>query len=188
LAATDSAQPIHAREDIAAAVGALTQSQLIRLRHLAVAYARAHGVEPDDLLQEAYRRAIEGTRQCPAEVGILPFLAETMSSIADGEMKKHRRRPVLVPVPNDGEQESPVVHIPDPEPDPAKSLEIKQETDRLLALFDDDPDAQIIVYGMIDGMEGDDLRTLTTLDLSEFASKRRLIRRRILKHYQDTKQ
>jgi RNA polymerase sigma-70 factor (ECF subfamily) len=182
-----SAQPVRAREDVASAIGALTPPQLIRLRQLADVYARAHGVEPEDLLQEAYIRALDGSRQCPVDVEILPFLAATMKSIADGELKKRQRRPPLVPVPNDGEQESPILKVPDSNPNPEKALETKQQTDRLLLLFDDDVDAQMIVYGMIDGIKGAELRALTSLDDTAFASKRRLIYRRILRHYQEKK-
>ena len=49
----------------------------------------------------------------------------------------------------------------------------------ILDLFEDDLVAQTIVEGDMDGIEGEELRSLTGLDLKAFASKRRLIRRRI---------
>jgi hypothetical protein len=53
----------------------------------------------------------------------------------------------------------------------------------IIKLFDDDQDAQIIVEGMMEDMDGEDLRELTDLDKKEFASKRRLVRRRIDKAF-----
>lgn len=49
----------------------------------------------------------------------------------------------------------------------------------MLALFEDDETAAILVMGMMDDMDGEDLRELTGLNKTAFASKRRLVRRRI---------
>jgi hypothetical protein len=43
----------------------------------------------------------------------------------------------------------------------------------------DDPAAEVIVEGLMEGMRGEDLRTLTDLEQTVYQSKRRLIRRRI---------
>jgi hypothetical protein len=50
-------------------------------------------------------------------------------------------------------------------------------------LFADNPAALRMLEGMLDGMEGEALRSLTDLSETEFASKRRLIRRRIDKAF-----
>jgi hypothetical protein len=63
----------------------------------------------------------------------------------------------------------------------------EQEAARLVEalrdLFADDPTAQVMLDGMLDGLEGEALRALTELSEIEFASKRRLIRRRIDKAF-----
>jgi hypothetical protein len=49
----------------------------------------------------------------------------------------------------------------------------------------DDPIAQIIIEGFVEGIDGEVLRALTELSKIAFASKRRLIRRRIDKAFPD---
>jgi hypothetical protein len=53
----------------------------------------------------------------------------------------------------------------------------------MLALFDDDSQARDLVEGIMEGFSAGELRELTGLDETSYASKRRLIRRTIDKHY-----
>lgn len=53
----------------------------------------------------------------------------------------------------------------------------------VLALFDDDPDAQVIVEGDMDDWSAEELRAYTGLSQTAYDSKRRLIRRRLNKAY-----
>jgi hypothetical protein len=72
-------------------------------------------------------------------------------------------------------------------PGPLDQMAGEQEAARLVEalrdLFADDPTAQVMLDGMLDGLEGEALRALTELSEIEFASKRRLIRRRIDKAF-----
>ena len=109
------------------------------------------------------------------------FLAEAMRSIAHGEKEKGDKQPVLVAIANHGDSEA--VDPPDPGPDPEQlGMDSEAATAMkraVLALFEDDPTAQIILEGLMEGMEGEELRELTELDATTYQSKRRLIRRRI---------
>jgi hypothetical protein len=58
---------------------------------------------------------------------------------------------------------------------------IVDQKQRIIALFGDDTEAQVIVEGLLEGTRGEDLRALTDLDPTAYESKRRLIRRRIAK-------
>ena len=53
----------------------------------------------------------------------------------------------------------------------------------LVSLFEDDEIAQVILEGMMEGIDGEELRELTDLDETAYQSKRRLIRRRIVKRF-----
>lgn len=53
----------------------------------------------------------------------------------------------------------------------------------VLALFDDDQQARDIVEGTMVDLSADELRELTGLDKTAYASKRKLMRRRIDKAY-----
>ena len=52
---------------------------------------------------------------------------------------------------------------------------------KVIALFDDDPVAQAIVRGMMDGARGQELQDLSGLDKTGYESKRTKIRRRVEK-------
>jgi len=182
LSVTDPAEPVRARAEIASAIRAFTPAQWARLRRVAAHYSIGDLMEAEDLLQEAFRGALDGERKCPVSVDVVRFLAEAMRSVADGELKRTKRRPALVPLPASGDPAAPV-----PEPmDPALNAEERDEDSRcqrqreqIIGLFTDDPAAEVIVEGLMEGMRGEDLRALTDLDQTAYQSKRRLIRRRI---------
>jgi len=52
---------------------------------------------------------------------------------------------------------------------------------KIIALFDDDPAAQAIMRGMMEGARGAELQELSGLDKTDYESKRTKIRRRIEK-------
>jgi hypothetical protein len=88
------------RDEIASAIRSLTPAQWARLRKVSLRYGRDH-IAPDDLLQEALRRAIDNDghgRNCPCDIDVVKFLAEAMRSIAHGEYEKMRNVPKLVPI------------------------------------------------------------------------------------------
>ena len=94
------------RDEIAKAIRALTPADWIRLNKVAVAYSAGRPIGPEDLLQEAFARAMDG-RHCPAGVTAVRFLAEAMRSIAHGEGEKRtglaRAHATLHAVASDGE-------------------------------------------------------------------------------------
>jgi RNA polymerase sigma-70 factor (ECF subfamily) len=186
-------EPVRTRAEIAAAIRALSPAQWTRLRKVAGYYALGRLIEAEDLLQEGFRRALDG-RKCPVSVDIVRFLAEAMRSIRDGELKRAKRRPVLVsPPPHEGapaQEQDPI----DPAPNAEERLAAADEDgvrerkrQQVIGLFADDLAAQVIVEGMLEGTRGEDLRALTDLDPTAYQSKRRLIRRWIEKAIQGMK-
>jgi hypothetical protein len=138
---------------------------------------------PVDLRQEAIRRAIAGTRKCPSQVSILTFLKGAMRSIASADRKATAHGPKLAVVPSDSTAMQGLTDGLDPRLSAEDRMVQQDQVDeiraRILGLFDDDPTAQMIAEGMMDEMEGTELRELVGLSEKEFASKRRLVRRRI---------
>lgn len=176
------------------AIRAMSDAGWNRLRKAAAYFSRGRPLSPDDLLQEAWMRALDGTRHCPRNVDVVRFIAGVMRSIASDEAKAHSRReaqaqkepPDLRLVPRTGDAEpSGEVSVPTPtiEDQFASSQEAERIKRAVLALFADDVTAETIVEGIMEGMEGEELRALTDLDETAFASKRKLIRRRIDKAY-----
>jgi hypothetical protein len=138
---------------------------------------------PDDLIAEAYIRAAATTRNWPAGISVVRFMAEAMRSIASGgreSVKAEIRGKPAASRSNravDAEAEyvtdrnGVVVDFVHPPPSP--------EQDLLLSVFDDDFSAQLVVEGMMDGLRGKDLQLLTGLNNLEFATKYKKVSRRI---------
>lgn len=176
------------RDEIAAAIRSLTAADLARLKMVARKYAFGRPIEPDDLLQEAYARALD-SRACPSHVDVVKFLAEAMRSIAHGEAEKVEHKVKLVPIAKTGglyDADS----IKDEADDAETRMIAAQRAERciathaaVIALFDDDPTAQLVLEGMMEEMNTEEMRDLTGLDKTGYDSKRKLIRRRIDKQY-----
>lgn len=174
------------RDDLAEAIRALTAADWIRLNKAATFYAAGRPISPKDLLQEAFARAMDG-RQCPTDVTVVKFLAEAMRSIAHGEAEKVEHRLVLLSASASDETGQEAFAFPDAGPN-AEQCMVTDETvaeirSAILALFADDEHAQIIAEGLMDDIDGEDLRALCGLEATAYNSKRRLVRRRIEKAY-----
>lgn len=175
--------------EIDAAIQALPELGKTRLRKIAQTLAGIYPMEAEDLLHEAYCRALDGRRRCPCNVNLIKFLAEAMQSIASDSLKAAKRRPPELRLVTDSGDEDgeEALDPPDDRPSIEDQLVFEQETSRIksaiLGLFKDDPIAEIIVEGDMEEMDGEELRLLTELDKTAFASKRRLIRRRIAKAF-----
>lgn len=186
MTVTDTSERVRTRAEIADAIRAFTPAQWVRLKKVAHLYSLGRPLEAEDLLQETFRRALDGERKCPADVDVVRFLAQAMRSIANSEYKGAKRRPRTVPLLAPGDPDPQAVDAEDPTPNVEERLAADEDSivdwrQRIIALFGDDTESQIIVEGMLEGTRGEDLRVLTDLDPTAYESKRRLIRRRIAK-------
>jgi len=177
---------IRNRDEIADAIRTFTAAQWVRLHKVANSYRYA--MTPEDLLQEAFKRALEKDgRNCPSDVDVVRFLAEAMRSIANGEIEKEKARPFLVTIASCGDQENEHEDPPDPAVGVEDWLAREEHAARIrldiIALFNDDSVARDIVEGRMADMTADELRELTGLDKTAYASKLKLIRRRIDNKY-----
>ncbi|WP_413208436.1 hypothetical protein [Rhodospirillum sp. A1_3_36] len=181
----DEAVAAKSGAEVVDAIRCLSSANWVRLRKVAAYYARP-AISAEDLLQEAFMRALEGNRICPAHVDVVRFLAEAIRSIASGEQEKADRHPNLVSIEGDGGV-SEAMNCLDPGQSTEDRLIQTEQNARMradvLALFDDDLVAKDLVDGTMEGMTAEELRELTNLDKTAFASKRKLIRRRIDKKY-----
>ena len=125
--------------------------------------------------------------KCPTNVEVVRFLAEVMRSIADGEASKPENQVTLIPVLQPGDPVSDAVDPIDLGLNAEEKLVAADSAgafrQAMLGLFPDDPQARDLLDGFMEGYEGEELRALTNLDETGFASKRRLIRRRIDKNF-----
>jgi DNA-directed RNA polymerase specialized sigma24 family protein len=179
--------------EITKAIRALDATELVRLRAIARSLARFSSVAFDDLLQEACYRTMDGSRLCPREMRLVPFLVGVMRSIVSDTAKARARHPerplgVLCAAGRDWSDGTMTAEEGLIASEEEKALaERAAETKRqVLKIFEDDVVAQIIAEGIMEGREGEELRTLTELDKTAFASKRKLIRRRIAKAFPES--
>lgn len=176
-------------DEVRAALEALTNADWNRLGKIARTFGPSQRSDPDDLLQTALERTLNGKRRCPREVDFIRFLAEVMRSIASDEAKALKRKPEthLVPRHSDDDDNPLEYDYPDPSTNAETALADDQQAGcilaAVLAIFDDDVVAQTIVEGIAEGMDAKELHQLTGLNEREYASKRRLMRRRIDKAF-----
>jgi RNA polymerase sigma-70 factor (ECF subfamily) len=174
------------RNEIESAIRSFTPADWVRLKKVARYYSSGRPIEANDLLQEAFVRAIDG-RTCPTHVDVVKFIAEAMRSIASGEAEKAEHRLALVSVAKTGDHQAKALNFPDPAENAEDELINQQRVTELrhalLVLFDDDPVARDVLEGIMEGMTAEELRELTDLDKTAYDTKRKLIRRRIDKAY-----
>jgi DNA-directed RNA polymerase specialized sigma24 family protein len=173
--------------EVKTAIQLFPPSAWLRLHKVARTFCRHTSMEADDLMQEAFRRALDGSRQCPRHVDVLRFVAGAMRSIASDWRKARMRRPHVSHFAATGALQEVIVRVRDVCPDPHELLASEQEAacmrKAILEVFADDPVALKMLEGIMEGLEGEELRSFTQLDETEFASKRRLVRRRIDKAF-----
>ena len=189
----------HSVEDFELAVLAISNAGRNRLNAVARLLHGSTGMEPDDLLQEAYSRALTGSRSWSQDVDVVKFLIGAMESIADSSRKTVQRQQLSVVSRGDGspgnieglasgagvlfEARS---ATPSAEDDALRSEEMASDAarlvgwrDELLAAFGDDEQGQLLVMGMMDGLRGKELRDATDLTEAQFPTKYKKVQRRI---------
>lgn len=166
-----------------------TMSKLDRIRLLKKArvLATGTGMEPDDLFQEAVARSLEknGGRNCPHDVNILTFLGNVMRSIASHSREKWERETPLGA--NEDDEDDPFVAIPDPGPSPVEvvigRLDYRRTIARIEAMFDEDPQAQAIVIGIMEDWSPHEICALEPMSKNEYGSARKRVRRKLLREF-----
>ena len=163
--------------DVAAALRALSDNDLLRLRALAHLRARAlpAWLTWSDLLNEAILRALDGSRRWPDGVPLLAFLAGVMRSLCDEHWRRHQRERCLLPTGQADEDAAPAA-------DPERLFAAAQGRAIISRLFAADPVALKIIAGLTDGLTAEEIRRLYGLDAVEYDTARRRMRRVLLRH------
>lgn len=159
--------------DVGAALAALSEDDLLRLRALARLRARSlpGGTSWSDLLHEAVLRALAGTRPWPPHVPLLAFLAGVMRSLCDEQWRRHRLRDSL--------------HTPDTvvgADDPERACAATEALTSIYRLFASDAEAMKVITGLINGMTAEAIRRHYGLSAVQYDTARRRMRRAMLRH------
>lgn len=165
------------------AFNCMDDAEYARLVQAAAPFARIAQMEPFDLFQEAVSRVLDGRRHWPRALPLPAFLVGTVRSVASGAKRYRERGEVRTPVSiydrygnveHHGEEES-----CSPENDVVAEEQAAIIEADMEALFADDPAAWTIYTGHLEGLKGEELRQVVDLGPKEFATKRRLVRRRL---------
>jgi len=162
------------RRDVGAALAALSEQDLLRLRAIARLRARSlpdDGMSWSDLLHEAVLRALAGARPWPAGVPLLAFLAGVMRSLCDEYWRRHRRQHDL-PAPHDRGGAD----------DPERACAAAEALAAIQRLFASDKAALKVITALTSGMAAEDIRRQCGLTEVEYDTTRRRIRRTMLRH------
>jgi DNA-directed RNA polymerase specialized sigma24 family protein len=157
----------------------ISEADTARLVSAARGFSRLCGIDADELLQEAFTRALEGRRTCERGTDLVPFLCGVMKSFVsqENEARKAGFRPTVLL--RDGEPALPDVPANDPSPEKLAISAIDDSA--LLAEIEaatvGDEQVQLLIEGIFDGMRGDKLQELLGVDEKGLATVRTRLRR-----------
>lgn len=176
------------QEETKAAIAALGQAGMTRLHRVAQKLTWDGVMGREDLIQESFCRVLSGSRPWPANVDLMPFLVWVMRSVASAERRKRKGlggedASAKPPLSLHDASGALVIDPEDPRPNIEDVLMADALKQEVLGLFKDDTVAEFLAEGIMDGMQGEELRKAADLEPTPFASKRRLINRRIEKHF-----
>ena len=160
-------------------IEALSDPDFARLKSASRAFSRLCGIPADDLLQEAYTRALEGRRTCRRGTGTVEFLCGVMKSLAsqENEARAEGLRPVVIM--RNGESVLPDVAADSvsPEQAAASAIDGQGALAAIEGLVAGDEQLQLLIEGIDDDMRGAELQDLLGTDEKGLAALRKKFRR-----------
>jgi CheY-like chemotaxis protein len=180
------------------AIEALTSSDLLRLQKFANLLVRglgraARGRTEEDLLGEAKLRTLIGAedtrkgRHWNKDVDFVRHLAEAMRSISncwkrqfEAAVRRKETEAYLIPAlpmhDAEGQEHSPLDNVASGRAAPDQLLIEKDEEDRVLTIFTDDPEATQVLLGLLHGLKKNEIG----LDKNKYAATEKRIRVKLL--------
>lgn len=165
LVGNEPSAAVLSQAEAATALQSLTDGDKTALMKIARVYAKKTPYGHEDLFQEALCRVLSGARAWPRHLTALAFLVGVLRSIAwEWKSAAAGDMPEAVDL---GTGEG--------------GANASIDAGKIIALFADDPLAQKIVVGMMEGARGRELQELSGLNKTDYESKRTKIRRRVEK-------
>ena len=168
--------------DVAAALAALSNAELLRLNALARLWTRGlpETLSWADVLQEAIARALDGSRRWPPGVPILAFLSGVMRSICDDHWR-HTVREARVIIRSGHAADTGVEEASAGHPDPERVLAAAQALSDIYDLFAGDNLALKVITGLADGLTAAEICDTYRLSEREYDTTRKRMRRALLR-------
>src|SRR3974390_2860328 len=172
--------PVVAEEpsrDVAAALGAMSNAELLRLNALARLWTRGMPgtLSWADVLQEAIARALDGSRKWPLGVPILAFLSGVMRSICDDHWRQHAREARVI-VQGADAADLLAENVNAASPDPERLVAAAQALSDIHQMFAGDYAALKIIAGLADGLTASEICDTYKLSQREYDTTRKRMR------------
>lgn len=171
-------------------INEFSKADCLRVEKIAGIMANKCGMTQEDILQEAFTRALDETRRCPRDVKVINFLAGIMRSIASSDAKSFTRYPhVSLQTPKFEGGHDYQTDLKETTPSMTEAgmiarMDLNRIREKIPPLFESDSEPiQFLVEGILDGMEVGELQEFSGLYGKEYSSARRLFRRRIEKTF-----
>ncbi|MCW6509873.1 hypothetical protein [Lichenifustis flavocetrariae] len=175
-------------EEVRVAIEHLGPADMLRLAKAAAHFEYRNGRLARDLRQEAFVRVLDGRRKCPRNVNLALSLSNVMRSIASERDREAEHADIDEMIAADSLEAGSMSGIgPDLLEQVRGKLDGEQLLSEALRLFEDNERAKTMFEGIIEDMEGQELRELLGVSQVEFDTLRRLVRRRLDKHFRDRK-
>ena len=165
----------------------LTNADLLRIGAIGGKYAWRCPMDADDLINEAIAASLSGNRKCPRNIPLPVFLSLTMRSIACNERRKANEVARQEPVDNDPAND-PLLSFPDAGPTILETLEVRSELDAISSLFDQDEDVKVLLMGLEDGYEPNEICEITGWDRTTYTTVRKRLRRGVDRNFPEGRQ
>jgi DNA-directed RNA polymerase specialized sigma24 family protein len=169
----------HTTVDVARAIRALSDPDLVRLKALARLWSRGlpGGLGWVDVLNEAIVRVLDGSRAWPPGVPLLAFLSGVMRSICDDHWRRARREFAGDHLADPGA----LVEEAEGAPDPERTLAAAQALAEVNRMFARDPQVQKILAGLAEGLGAREICQRYGLSDVEYDTARKRMRRALLR-------
>jgi DNA-directed RNA polymerase specialized sigma24 family protein len=169
---------------VALALNIISRMDFLRLK--AIARLHARGLPPDvswdDLLQEAFTRAMVGSRRKPQGVAMVAFLAGIMRSLRAEHWRRARGGPgSRETLRIDHQDLSRAGELGDPASDLEQALLAREQIEAIERLFAGDPVALGILAGLAEGHSAAQIRSAMGISKTDYDSGRKRMRRTLLR-------
>ena len=181
-----------AKIEVDRAIEALTSSELLRLQQFADFRIRglgraARGRSWEDLLQEAELRTLIGAdaigkgRHWNKNVDFVLHLTGAMQSISNCWKRQFKEKEAcfvseLLVHDAEGQEHSPLDNVASGQTAADQRLIEKDEEDRVLTIFKDDPKATQVLQGLLDGLKKNEIKSKYVLDEKQYTAAVKRIR------------
>jgi DNA-directed RNA polymerase specialized sigma24 family protein len=171
------------RDAIRASIEAMTELEHRQVVAVAKGFARRYRLPVDDLLQEAFVRALS-TRNCGEDVSIVAFLAGIIKSVSWDGLKERTDGAVAYGEDLAGKvMEAEAQNVVSAEDAALSKIINRKHLAACCECIQGDGELELLVEGLFDGLRGGELEELLGADTKGLAAAKRRLARRLQEKY-----